>query len=136
MNEQLLKSLKDELNAMEGLLISLEKQHEYLASRDVFKLEAVTTEIEEASRELARCETKRRMVSPKGSMKEYVENLGDKEVSKVFEDITRVVHDLTLQKDSNELLIKQSLGYTNSMLAMMTPQKDPVTYNGYGKVGR
>jgi len=50
--------------------------------------------------------------------------------------MVKAINALVIQKETNELLIKQSLSYTNSMLAMISPKKEPVVYNGYGKIKR
>ena len=136
MEKQLLEILQQEHKAMEELLQVLEKQYEFLVNQDVFKLEAIVTKIEEASRELARCEAKRRGLVGKSSLKEITKNTKDEEITSICEEMTKVIAALQLQKDSNDLLIKQSLGYTNSMLAMISPKQEKLTYNGYGKIGK
>lgn len=136
MEKQLLEILQQELKAMQGLLQVLEEQYEFLVKQDVFKLEAIVGNIEEASRELARCESKRRGLVGKSTLKEITEKVKNEEISLVCDDINKIIAELQLQKDSNDLLIKQSLSYTNAMLAMISPKQEKLTYNGYGKIGK
>lgn len=136
MDKQLLSLLNDEYKAMEDLLKALEEQFEFLTVQDVFKLEAVTEKIDNCSRELARTEGKRRTITGKVSLRSYVEEINDKSINEVYDRIVKILGELNLQKDSNDLLIRQSLGYTNAMLSMINPPKQPVTYNGYGKIGK
>lgn len=121
---------------MKALLNTLETQYELLVKQDVFKLEAITTDIEECSKELARCEAKRRGLVGKTALREIVQKVEDADIDVVYEDICKTVAELQLQKDSNDILIRQSLSYTNAMLAMISPKQEKLTYNGYGKVGR
>lgn len=136
MEKQLLEILQQELKAMEKLLGVLEEQYEFLVKQDVFKLESIVEDIEEAGRELARCESKRRGLVGKISLKEITERVKNEEITLVCDEINKVIAALQLQKDSNDLLIKQSLSYTNAMLAMISPKQEKLTYNGYGKIGK
>lgn len=134
MKNQLKGVLEDELKAIKVLIDVLDTQHELLVVQDVFKLEAITKDIDDCSRNLARAEGMRRALTGKEPIKEIVEKLNEKEIDDIYDEITKAINDLVIQKETNELLIKQSLSYTNSMLAMISPKKEPVVYNGYGKI--
>lgn len=136
MKDQLRSILEEELNAIVALVNILEKQHELLVLQDVFKLESITDEIDNFSRNLAMIEGKRRALTGSKSMKALIEMQNDKNLNSIYDEVTRSLSSLITQKDTNELLIKQSLRYTNSILAMIGPKKETMTYNGYGKVGK
>jgi flagellar biosynthesis/type III secretory pathway chaperone len=134
MKTQLKVVLKEELKAIKALIDILEVQHELLAIQDVFKLEAITKDIDDCSRNLARAEGLRRGLTGKESIKKIIDELNEKEITDIYDEITKAINDLVIQKETNELLIRQSLSYTNSMLAMINPKKETVIYNGYGKI--
>ncbi len=60
MKNQLKGILEEELKAIKALIDILEAQHELLVLQDVFKLEAITKDIDDCSRNLARAEGLRR----------------------------------------------------------------------------
>ncbi|MEG1255990.1 flagellar protein FlgN [Clostridium sp.] len=136
MKNQLRSILEEEVTAINALVNILEVQHSLLVNQDVFQLEKITKDIDECSRNLARSEGKRRGLIGQNSMKVILETLGEEEIDEVYLKVTSSLNELIIQKESNELLIKQSLSYTNSMLAMIGPKKETPTYNAYGKVGR
>lgn len=136
MKNQLKGILEEELKAIKALTDILEAQHELLVLQDVFKLEAITNDIDDCSRNLARAEGLRRSLTGKESIKKIVEEVNEKEITDIYDEITKAINALVIQKETNELLIKQSLSYTNSMLAMISPKKETVVYNGYGKIKR
>ncbi|MEG0132540.1 MAG: flagellar protein FlgN [Clostridium sp.] len=136
MKNQLRSILEEELATIDALVDVLEFQHELLVNQDVFKLEGIVKDIDDCSRNLARSEGRRRGLIGQNSIKIILETLGDDELNEVYSKITNSLNNLIIQKESNELLIKQSLSYTNSMLAMVGPKQEVATYNGYGKVKR
>ncbi|MBE6059816.1 MAG: flagellar protein FlgN [Clostridium sulfidigenes] len=136
MKNQLKGILEEELKAIKALIDILEAQHELLVLQDVFKLEAITKDIDDCSRNLARAEGLRRSLTGKESIKKIVEEVDKKEITHIYDEMVKAINALVIQKETNELLIKQSLSYTNSMLAMISPKKEPVVYNGYGKIKR
>ncbi len=69
-------------------------------------------------------------------MSKLVENMDDKELTVVYDNLVRELNLLVVQKETNELLIRQSLSYTNSIMDMISPRKETLTYNGYGKMKR
>ncbi len=136
MKKELSSILEDELDSVKELLSALEEQHSLLVFQDVFKLESITECIDQCSRNLARYEGKRRALVGQQSMSKLVENMDDKELTVVYDNLVRELNLLVVQKETNELLIRQSLSYTNSIMDMISPRKETLTYNGYGKMKR
>ena len=128
MKNQLKGILEEELKAIKALIDILEAQHELLVLQDVFKLEAINKDIDDCSRNLARAEGLRRSLTGKESIKKIVEEVDKKEITHIYDEMVKAINALVIQKETNELLIKQSLSYTNSMLAMISPKKEPVVY--------
>ncbi|HBA02807.1 MAG TPA: flagellar protein FlgN [Clostridium sp.] len=136
MKKKLRSILEEEFDSVKELLSTLEEQHSLLVFQDVFKLESIIERIDQCSRNLARCEGKRRALVGQQLMSKLVENIDDEELTVVYDDLVRELNLLMVQKETNELLIRQSLSYTNSIMDMISPRKETLTYNGYGKMKR
>lgn len=130
----LLKIMQDEREALENLNARLKEQYQYIMKNDVFNLEAVVTKIQDSNKEVAQCEVNRRKELAGQSLKDVIKN--DEELSNEYIKINNVIEEVRLQKDTNELLIKQQLVLTNRMLAIINPNREQKTYNSYGKVRR
>lgn len=134
MKEQLSIILLNELEAIEQLLKALEKQHTCLISSNAVTLESCVKDIDEINKRMAEWEVKRREITHGRSMREIIDEIRDEEIEKNFRKIRRLLEEAKLQKDTNELLIKQGLGFTNKILNIMNPSRTPKIYNSYGKI--
>lgn len=137
MLSKLKKVIEDEKGALEEILSVLELQHKYIIEEDIFKLEDVVKNIEEGNKNIALLEIERRNLLGSESMSEVVKKYDDKELNLLYRDVKRVLNELSIQKETNETLIKQGLGFTTQMLNLINPKGCmPKTYNSYGKVKR
>lgn len=134
MKEQLGIILKNELQAMSGLLKALEQQYSCLIKSDAVILENCVVEIEDFNRKIADWEVKRREITHGRPMSEIIEEIKDENLDKSYRSFKRILEETRLQKDTNELLIKQGLGFTNRILNILNPSRSPKTYNSFGKV--
>ena len=121
---------------LEELLVLLDKQYKLILNKDVFNMEAVTEEIQLKNKEVAEAEVQRRKFIGNTSIREYINNSKDSELDEVYRAMQRLLNEIILQKDTNELLIKQQLSFTNKLLSIMNPKKDVTTYNSYGNIKR
>lgn len=128
--------LQEEVNTVSNLLNLLEEQHGYLVNQEVFNLDRIIPEMELASKQVATVENKRRKLTGNKTMSTIIEEFKDMELEALHNKILGLLSETQVQKESNDLLIKQSLSYTNSMLNMLKPRKEVNTYNGYGKLKR
>ncbi|WP_294379276.1 flagellar export chaperone FlgN [uncultured Clostridium sp.] len=48
----------------------------------------------------------------------------------------KVLQDAVEKKNTNELLLKQQLIFTNKMLNIINPDKEAKTYNSYGNLSK
>lgn len=132
---ELKRVLDEEINIVEALLNLLEEQHSYLVHQEVFNLEGIITKIESTSKTLAKAESKRRFLLGDKVMSSIITEFeDDEELITLYNKLLGLLNEVTTQKDSNDLIIKQTLTYTNSMLNMLKPRKEINTYNGYGKL--
>ena len=57
-------------------------------------------------------------------------------LDKQYRRIQNLLNEMILQKDRNDLLIKQPLSFTNKLLNLINPKRDIPTYNSYGSIKR
>ena len=133
MNPELKLVMFEEKKLLHELLDLLDKQYEAIVDKELMILETLTERIEEAGKNLAAIEIKRRSLVKDDSFSELIENSNDKEV---YEEIKSILNNLELQKNTNDTIIKQNLFFTNKMISVIKPSKSTGTYNSYGKVGR
>jgi flagellar biosynthesis/type III secretory pathway chaperone len=135
MNKGLLNSyILRESEALKKLLQLLEEQHKLLLNNDIFGLEAIVDRIKECNKEVAEIEVERRQFVKGNSMKGLVESLNDNETDINYRNIKKLLSELELQKNTNDMLIKQGLGFSTRMLNLMNPNRNTKTYNSYGKL--
>ena len=134
MNLELERVLKLEELKLKELLKLLDKQHELILSKNLFELEAIVEEIQIKNKEIAQVEVERRKILGGISIKEYILKSNEKDLDEVYRRINKLLNEMVLQNDTNELLIKQQLTFTNKLINIMTPKKEAAIYNSYGKI--
>lgn len=136
MVEELKKVLLEEEQELRALLDLLDKQYKLTIKKEVFGLEAIVEEIKTKNKEVAESEVKRRKLLGNNSMKDFVLNSQDKELEEIYRRIQKLLNEIKLQKDTNEILIKQQLSFTNKILSLINPKRNVTTYNSYGNIKR
>lgn len=136
MKEKLIAIMEGEKEAIKKLLSLLEEQHKYILSNDAFNLDAIVEKIRSASIDISRYETERRRLTGDTPMSEFVSKLNDENIDKLLNEVKMIIESANIQKETNELLIKQSLVFVNKMLNYINPNREIRTYNAYGKVRR
>jgi len=134
MKDKLNKIILQETITVRALLLELEEQHRCIIVSDVFGMEACVNKIKEANKNIAHMEVERRKLTENRSMVEIIDEARDAELEKNFHKIKLLLQGAVQQKDTNELLIKQGLSFTNRMLNVLSPVRESKTYNAYGKV--
>ena len=123
-----------EMEAIRGLLLRLEEQHRCVVVSDIFGMEACVDKIKEANKNIAHMEVERRKLMQSRTMGSIVEEFRGVEFESNYNKIKNLLQEVILQKDTNELLIKQGLSFTNRILNVLNPLRETTTYNAYGKV--
>ena len=134
MKEKLNNVIIQEIEAIGTLLVELEEQHRCIVVNDIFGLEACVNKIKAANKSIAHMEVERRSLVGNRAMREIIEELKDAELEDNYYKIKNLLQEVVLQKDTNELLIKQGLSFTNRILNVLNPVREIRTYNAYGKV--
>lgn len=137
MNSQLKVIIFEEKNIIKNLLTLLDEQYNFIIDKDVIKMDKIAKELDEVSKNLARIEIKRRnIMGSESSMKEVVEASNDEKIKQAYEEIQSTLKMIEIQKEANEILIKQRLFFTKKMINCLKPNKGIGTYNAYGQVGK
>jgi flagellar biosynthesis/type III secretory pathway chaperone len=134
MVQKLNKVMVQETEAIRTLLLELEEQHRCIIVNDIFGMEACVNKIKEANKNIASMEVERRGLTKNRSMGIIIEEANNLELEKNYNEIKMLLQEVILQKDTNELLIRQGLSFTNKMLNVLNPSRETKTYNAYGKV--
>lgn len=136
MVEELKKILIEEERELKGLLDLLDKQYELTIKKEIYALESIVEDIISKNKDVAETEVKRRKLLGNNSMSDVVINSQDKELDEIYRRIQKLLNEIKLQKDTNEILIKQQLSFTNKLLSLINPKRNVTTYNSYGNIKR
>ncbi|AYF55043.1 hypothetical protein CLOHAE12215_02502 [Clostridium haemolyticum] len=137
---QLFKVMTEQKVALNRLLNILEEQHKHIIKNDVFGMEAVVEKIQEENQNVANLELKRRNLTngllEDKTLGRLIYELDNDDLLDAFRSVRKILEEIRLQKDTNELLIKQGISLNNRILAFLNPDRQAKTYNGYGKMKR
>lgn len=128
------KIIDEESIGLKKLLKLLDKQYKLIMSNDPIEVESIVDEIKLCNKEIAELEVKRREILKGASLKNIVFNSKDKKLEESFREAKKLVELLKLQKESNELLLKQQISYNAKMLMILNPNRQAKTYNSYGRI--
>lgn len=140
LSKELIEIMNKERESLDNLLKILEEQYSYIIKDDVFKMDSIVEKIQNINGEVAEIELKRRNL-----VKDYIKSktfsnfifeFNDDNLEEAYRKVKMKLEEVRLQKDTNDLLLKQSISYTNRILAFLNPDREAKTYNGYGKMKR
>ena len=134
MIEELNKVIVQETDAIKNLLIELDEQHRCIIVNDIFGLEDCVRKIKEANKNIAYMEVERRKITEGRVMMDIIDESHNSELLNSFYKIQQLLQEVVLQKNTNELLLRQGISFTNRMLNVLNPARETATYNSYGKV--
>lgn len=126
----------EEKKELQNLLDLLDEQYNLILNNDVMKLEKIANKIQEASKNIAEVEIKRRKIINKEEFKLFIEDTENQYINDAYIQIKNILKSLETQKYTNTTLIKQKLFFTNKMINIIRPSKGLGIYNSYGKIGR
>lgn len=136
MINKLTEIIENEENALRELLGLFEVQYKMIMEKDVFGLEGLVDKLNECNKKIAGEEVKRRQLIGKQSIKDILNTANDEKLYKSYDEIQKTLKDLTFQKETNEMLLKQQIMFNNQMLNIMNPNREMKTYNSYGNLRR
>ena len=133
MKDKLKEILTQEAKALNILLTSLDEQYMNLIKSEAFKLEVIVKKIDSNCREIAKWEVERRSLLGNKEISLVIREIGDKELDIDYRNIKKLIAQVQVQKESNEMLIKQGLGFATKVLDILNPDRTPKTYKSNGK---
>lgn len=136
MMNELKNVIRNEDESLNKLLSLLEEQYKYIMGKEVFKLDAMVEKIKLCNKEVAEYEVFRRRITNSKSMSDIVMESKDEELENLYRNIKKTVELVKMQKDTNELLLKQQIGFNTQMLNIINPRRENRTYNSYGNLSR
>lgn len=136
MTEELIKLIKAQSEELKELLMLLEAQYKMIMEKDVFGLEGIVDKLNECSKKIAQYEMNRRKILGNESISELVNKSDNKEFKDNYISIQEILNKVMLQKDTNDLLLKQQIMFNNKMLNIMNPNREIKTYNSYGNLSK
>jgi flagellar biosynthesis/type III secretory pathway chaperone len=136
MKDKLNTVMVQEIEAVTSLLQALEEQHRCIIKSDIFGMENCVDTIKKANTNIAAMEVSRRKITENRAMTEIVEEFRDAKLEKNYYKIKAILEEVKVQKDTNELLIKQGLSFTSRILNILNPVREKATYNSSGKINK
>ena len=133
---RLTEVIKNEREALTNLLNLLDEQYKFIMNKDVLSLEDVVDKIRLSSKTIAEFEVERRSIAGDNKMQELINQYKDEELDTEFRKIKILLESVNLQKETNELLIKQQMSYNSQILRILNPSREIKTYNSYGNLRR
>lgn len=136
MTEELIILIKSQSEELEELLKLLETQYKMIMEKDVFGLEGLVDKLNECSKRIAQSEMNRRKLLGNESISELVKNSNNIQLKDNYSNIQDVLNKVMLQKDTNDLLLKQQIMFNNKMINIINPNREIKTYNSYGNLSK
>ena len=96
--------MKSQEKYLKQLLELLIIQKELIMKKDAFALEGLVDKLNECSKKIAREEVARRNLLNDESLKEFIYNSNNVELSNTYSEIVNIINKVILQKDTNEML--------------------------------
>lgn len=128
--------IKEEYIALRDMFSLLEDQHSLLLKKDTMKLEQCVKDLNECSKKVAQCEMNRRKFLNGKSLVEIVNSSNNEELKENYRSINGILNMIKVQKEDNELIIKQGLIFYNKMLTVLNPDRTIKTYKYNGRINK
>ena len=135
-NVKLTEIIDSEILSLKNILNLLDEQYKHIMEKNVFELDAIVNKMRDCNKELAEIEVARRKLIGDKSMKEIVRDSKYEKLDKSYREVNMLLQTIKLQKDTNELLIRQQMGFNNQMLNILNPRREIKTYNSYGNLSK
>ena len=136
MVEQLINLMNNQNKHLNQLLQLLTIQYKLITKKDTFGLEELVGKMNECSKIVAQDELERRNLLGKSSLKNFVAESGNEDLQKAYYDVKETLNNITSQKETNEMLLKQQISFNMRIMDMINPNKEIKKYNSYGNLYR
>ncbi len=134
--KELADILIKEIEALKEMLALLDEQYSYIMEKNIFKLEAMVDRLKLAKKKVAEMEVDRRKIIGNKSMKQVVSESKYESLISAYKEINNVIESIKLQKETNELLLRQQMSFNNQIINYINPRREMKTYNSYGNLSK
>lgn len=132
MVNKLMELMKEQETHLSQLLVLLQVQKEMIMKKDAFGLEGLVDKLNDCSKKIAKKEVDRRRFLGDNSLTNIVNTSNNSELKNIYKKIRVTLNNVIEQKDTNNILLKQELIFTNKMLNVINPDREIKTYNSLG----
>lgn len=132
MVNKLMGLMKEQETHLSQLLVLLQVQKEMIMKKDAFGLEGLVDKLNDCSKKIAKKEVDRRRLLGDNSLINIVSTSNNSELKNIYKKIRVTLNNVIEQKDTNNILLKQELIFTNKMLNVINPDREIKTYNSLG----
>lgn len=132
MVNKLMGLMKEQETHLSQLLVLLQVQKEMIMKKDAFGLEGLVDKLNDCSKKIAKKEVDRRRFLGDNSLTNIVNTSNNSELKNIYKKIRVTLNNVIEQKDTNNILLKQELIFTNKMLNVINPDREIKTYNSLG----
>ena len=136
MDKKLVDIIINETNALENLLALLKEQYVYIMKKDVFSIEEVIEKIKLSNQQIAQEEVNRRKLVGNKPMREIINESKNEDLVDEYRKVKKIITLVKQQQETNELLIKQQIGFNTQILNLINPRRDVKTYTSMGNLSR
>ncbi|WP_394884653.1 flagellar protein FlgN [Clostridium butyricum] len=132
MEKELIELMRNQEAQLEVLLTLLKVQQDMIMKKDTFGLEGLVDKLNECSKIIAKEEVARRKFLGEYSLVDIISKCNNEELKHVYEKLRDTLNEIIVQKETNSVLLKQELIFTNKMLNVINPDREIKTYNSFG----
>lgn len=136
MINELIKLMIDQEKDLRELLKLIEIQRDMIIKKDLFGLEELVDKLIHISKEIAKEEIQRRKLLGEDKVVEVVKESNNIELKQAYRNIKDTLKTVLSEKETNEIMLKQRLLFTNKMLAIINPDRRIKTYTSTGNLAR
>lgn len=136
MINELIKLMIDQEKDLRELLKLIEIQRDMIIKKDLFGLEELVDKLIHISKEIAKKEIQRRKLLGEDKVVEVVKESNNIELKQAYRNIKDTLKTVLSEKETNEIMLKQRLLFTNKMLAIINPDRRIKTYTSTGNLAR
>ncbi len=134
MINQLIELMKEQEKSLNELLILLKVQRKMIGEKDNFGLEGIVDKMTVCSKKIAQSEIDRRKLLGDKSIKQIVADSDNSDLIETYTCIHDILNTILIEKETNDMLLKQELILGNKILSMINPNRETKTYNSYGNL--
>lgn len=126
--------LKSEEVLLNELLQLLEIQHKAVVKNNMEVMENVISQLLKKGKEIEKAENERKNLQGEVSLREAA--LSNKELDREIRNIKKIFSELTVQKKTNDLLLRQGIKFNEKVINILSQKPGNMVYGNNGRLAR